>query len=282
MYRRSLFDNLVVTDLEGALFQSKSANPKGLHPMFEASNGRVEGWATEEQAQRWDTLRYEAFCVGYTSFSEPQVSRVTGWDPLHEHQLMLADHGMTLLYRDLSGQNRWEVIEDWSRPYLDKARANAKVLQYDGARLYFEIMKHLPELVQHQGKMLYPKLPMPSGSVEGMYYVIQANGFLQAMAREGRLERVIRFKELLAEHLEWCEGRYNYFEWEGTYAFVPAWASRSEVLNRFFAVVQGRETQLDTRLAKALRDIGVPKVVLAEQRAEQTPLPVEATAKHIA
>lgn len=104
MYRKSLFDNLVVTDLEGALFQSKSTNPKGLYPMIETSNGRVEGWATEEQAQRWDTLRYEAFCVGYTSFSEPQVSRVTGWDPLHEHQLMLADHGMTLLYRDLSGK----------------------------------------------------------------------------------------------------------------------------------------------------------------------------------
>jgi hypothetical protein len=102
------------------------------------------------------------------------------------------------------------------------------------------------------------------------------------MAREGRPERVVRFKELLAEHLEWCEGRYSYFEWEGTYAFVPVWASRSEVLNRFLAVVQGRETHHDTRLAKALRDIGVPKLVLAEDRAEQTPLPVEATAKHIA
>lgn len=265
MYRKGLFDTLLITDLEGELFQSKGQEPKGFHPMAEASSGRVIGWATDEQAQRWDDLKHEAYCIGFTSFSEAQVGRVTGWDPLHEHQLMFADHGMTLLYRNLNGLNKWEAIPEWSQPYLEHARASSRALQQDGARLYFAMMRDLPEMAQqHHGKMIYPKLPI-RGAVDGMYYAIQAGSFIQSLMQNGREDKLVQFKKILAEHLDWCDGRYSYFEFEGTFAFMPAWASRQAVLQRFLSLVGNREAYetVDPRLSLALRDIGTPKVILA-------------------
>lgn len=264
MQRRGLFEALCFTDLDGALFQPKWANAAGFHPMVETPTGDVIGWATAEQAELWDEIRYQAFCVGVTSRSAEQVAQVTGWDPLHDHQLILADHGLTLLYRNYRKSRAWEVIKPWSTSYLEIARAHAKQLQADGAALCFSAMQALPELAKFNARMVFPR--SAAGSVEPIYAAMQAPALLRHALERKEPELFLKLRAFVQDFVIGLGGRYHYHETESSLALIPAEWSRAAVVERLTAMIMQGDALGDERLGLALADIGRPKTLLAARQ----------------
>lgn len=264
MRRRGLFEALCLTDLDGALFQPKWANSAGLHPMVETPGGDVVGWATAEQAELWDEIRHQAYCVGVTSRSAEQVGQVTGWDPLHDHQLILADHGLTLLYRDYRKSRAWDVIHPWSTSYLEIARAHSKQLQADGAALCFSAMKALPELARFNARMVFPK--SAAGSVEPLYAAMLAPALLRHALERKEPELFLKLRAFVRDFVSELGGRYHYHETESSLALIPALWSRTAVVERLTAMIMRGDSLGDERLGMALADIGRPKALLSARQ----------------
>ena len=264
MRRRGLFEALCFTDLDGSLFQPKWANSAGIHPMVETATGDVIGWATSEQAGLWDEIRHQAFCVGVTSRSAEQVCQVTGWDPIHDHQLILADHGLTLLYRNYRKSRAWEVIRAWSAPYLEIGRAHSKQLQADGAALCFAAMLALPDLAKFNAQMVFPRIA--TGSVEPVYAAMQAPALLRHVLERNEPDLFLKLREFVQDFVMSFGGRYHYHETESSLALIPAQWSRTAVVERLTALIMQVDSLGDERLGMALADIGRPKALLSARQ----------------
>lgn len=259
---RGLFATLFLTDLDNTLFQSKWQDKSGLHPMSKTATGEHHGFASESQAELWDAMRYEAYCVGVTARSMEQVSRVGGWNPIHEHQLMLVDHGLTLLYRNISESDVWQPIEGWSAPYIEQARVNNRKLDKEGAKLYFALMQSMPDLVtEHESKLAYTTIP-GSESVK-VFYSLRANNFYAHSITHSRQDRLNQLRRLLHTHIASSELPMTYFEVDGTFSLLPGWFSKKDAVKRLMGLLKAPEPGLnDPRLNDAIRAIGRPKLVL--------------------
>lgn len=264
MRRRGLFEALCFTDLDGALFQPKWANSAGLYPMVETAAGDVLGWATAEQAALWDDIRYQSYCVGVTSRSADQVEQVSGWNPLHNHQLILADHGLTLLYRNYRQSMAWEVIKTWSIPYLVEARENARRLQADGAALCFAVMKSLPELAKFKVRLVFVK--SAAGAAEPIYAAMQAPALLRHALESKDHALFKKLRDFVIEFVAGFGGRYHYHETDSTLALIPAQWGRVAVVDRLTTMMMQGDSMGDERLGLALADIGRPKTLLAARQ----------------
>jgi hypothetical protein len=259
---RGLFATLFLTDLDNTLFQSKWQDRAGLHPMSKTATGEDHGYASEAQAELWDAMRYEAYCLGVTARNMEQVSRVGGWNPIHEHQLMLVDHGLTLLYRDISKSNEWQPIEGWSAPYIEQARVNNRKLDKEGARLYFAMVEAMPELAsKYETKLAYTTIP-GSNSVN-LFYSLRANAFYADAIKNNRHDQINALRNVLHRHIAASELPMTYFEVDGTFSLLPGWFSKKDAVKRLMMLLKTPEPGLDDpRLNEAVRAIGRPKLVL--------------------
>lgn len=259
---RGLFSTLFLSDLDNTLFQSRWMDSTGFHPMSRTVKGDAQGYATDAQAELWDAMRHEAFCVGVSARSLEQVSRVDGWNPIHEHQLMLIDHGMTLLYRNIFKGEEWSPIESWSAPYLDQARENAKQLKKEGLRLSFLLKDEMPELITtHASKVVYSSLPMQDKTE--MFYSLRASAFYAHSISNHQLDALNRLRGLLHHHVSTSALPLTYFETDGTFSLLPGWFSKRAAVQRFLAMLKTPEPGMDDpRLNAAIRAIGRPKLVL--------------------
>lgn len=259
---RGLYASLFLTDLDNTLFQSKWQDKTGIHPMSKTATGEHHGFASEAQAGLWDAMRYEAFCVGVTARNLEQVSRVGGWNPIHEHQLMLVDHGLTLLHRDISKGDVWQPIEGWSAPYIEQARINNRKLDKEGAKLFFTLMQSMPDLVtEHESKLAYTTIP-GSESVK-IFYSLRANNFYGHEITQNRQGRLNQLRALLQSHIASSELPMTYFEVDGTFSLLPGWFSKKAAVQRLLTLLKIAEPGLDDpRLNDAIKAIGRPKLVL--------------------
>lgn len=259
---RGLFSTLFLSDLDYTLFQSKWLDSTGLHPMSRTVSGDPQGYANDAQAELWDAMRYEAFCVGITARNLEQVSRVDGWNPIHEHQLMLVDHGLTLLYRNINKGEQWAPIEAWSAPYVEQAKEQGRTLEKEGAKLFFALMEKMPEIVTvHQSKMAYTSLPGFDNTK--IFYSLRAGAFYGDALSTNTLGPLNTLRGLLHHHASSSSLPMTYFESDGTFSLLPGWFSKKAAVQRLLSLLKQPEPGLDDpRLTAAIKAIGKPKLVL--------------------
>lgn len=259
---RGLFSTLFLSDLDNTLFQSRWMDNTGYHPMSRNLMGDAQGFATDAQAELWDAMRHEAFCVGVSARSLEQVNRVEGWNPIHEHQLMLVDHGMTLLYRNIFKDQAWAPIEAWSAPYAELARENARKLEKEGTRLLFLLKQQMPELInEHKSKLFYTSLPTHEKT--SVFYSVNASSFYVESISSHDTSALNRLRAILHHHVSTCELPMTYFETEGTFSLLPGWFSKKNAVQRLLSMLKTEEPGLDDpRLREAIKAIGRPKLIL--------------------
>lgn len=259
---RGLFSTLFLSDLDNTLFQSRWVDNTGLHPMSRTAKGDAGGFATDAQAELWDAMRHEAFCIGITSRSMEQVGQVDGWNPIHQHQLILADHGMTLLYRDIFKDQAWAPIDGWSDPYVHTARETTRKLEKEGSRLLFLLSQEMPELIsKHQAKILYSKLPVDVRT--SIFYSLNAESFYTESISAHDNQKLNHLRALLHHHVSTCELPMTYFESEGVFSLLPGWFSKRAAVQRLLSLLRTPEVGLDDiRLNAAIKAVGRPKLVL--------------------
>lgn len=259
---RGLFSTLFLSDLDNTLFQSRWMDNTGFHPMSRTAKGDVQGYATDAQAELWDAMRHEAFCVGVSARSLEQVSRVDGWNPIHEHQLMLVDHGMTLLYRNIFKDEAWSPIEAWSAPYVELAKNTARKLEKEGTRLSFLLKQEMPELInEHKSKVVYTSLPVQEKT--NVFYSLRASSFYANSISSHQVASLNRLRAILHHHVSSCDLPMTYFEAEGTFSLLPGWFSKKAAVQRLLSMLSTEEPGIDDpRLTAAIKAIGRPKLVL--------------------
>lgn len=259
---RGLFSTLFLTDLDHTLFQSKHDEPRGVFPFSHSVKGDPQGYSTPAQAEMWDAMRHTAFCVGVTSRTPEQAARVVGWNPLHEHQIMLADHGLTLMYRNISKSENWEIIEGWSSPYMDIAKLNAKDLEQDGSMLFFRIMESFPEIVTEFSTKL--TFTSASGTQTKLFYSLRAGKLFDDALSGNRPERLSLLRDLIAEHMRSSIIPMRCYELEGTISFLPEWFSKKSSVERLIGLLKspGSNLMLDTRFTDTLKSIGLPRLIV--------------------
>lgn len=259
---RGLFSTLFLSDLDNTLFQSRWMDNTGLHPMSRTLKGEAQGYSTPAQAELWDAMRHEAFCIGVSARTLEQINRVDGWNPIHQHQLMLVDHGMTLLYRNIFKDEAWAPIEAWSTQYVELARQNARKLEKEGSRLLFLLNQQMPELnSKYQSRMFYSTLPT-EGNVKVFYSLRASSLYVESITRH-ELSDVNRLRTLLHTHISTCELPMTYFETEGTFSLLPGWFSKKSAVQRLLSLLSADEPGLDDpRLKDAIRAVGRPKLIL--------------------
>lgn len=259
---KGLFSTLFISGLDNTLFQSKWMDSTGLYPMSRSVSGDPQGYATGAQAELWDAMRHEAFCVGVSARNFEQICRVDGWDPIHEHQLMLIDHGMTLLYRNIFKDEGWAPIEGWSLPYIEMANRNAAALKKEGTELSFELTKHMPDLVTvHNSKLVYSTLPGFNNT--NVFYSVRAGALYSHALVNNDMAPLNKLRSLLHRHVSTSELPLTYFEIDGTFSLLPGWFSKKTAIQRLIAMLDSPEPGLDDpRLNAAIRAIGKPKLIL--------------------
>jgi hypothetical protein len=259
---RGLFSTLFLSDLDNTLFQSRWVDNTGVHPMSRTVTGDAQGYATAAQAELWDAMRNEAFCIGVSARDLEQVNRVDGWNPIHEHQLMLVDHGLTLLYRNTFKDEQWTPIEGWSAPYMALAKENARLLEKEGARLSFALMQEMPELVTvHQSKLVYTNFAVQDKP--RAFYSIRARAFYGESISTHQMQPLNHLRALLHHHVSTSQLPLTYFETDGTFSLLPGWFSKKAAVQRLLALIKEPEPGLDDpRLNAAIRAIGRPKLIL--------------------
>lgn len=259
---RGLFSTLFLSDLDNTLFQSRWMDNTGFHPMSRTLKGDPQGYSTDAQAELWDAMRHEAFCIGVSARTLEQVNRVDGWNPIHEHQLMLVDHGMTLLYRNIFKDEAWAPIEAWSAQYVALAKQNARKLEKEGSRLLFLLNQQMPDLTtKYQSKMYYSSLPTDE-SVK-VFYSLRASSLYVDAISSHQLSDVNRLRTLLHHHISTCELPMTYFETEGMFSLLPGWFSKKAAVQRLLSLIKTDEPGLDDpRLKDAIRAVGRPKLIL--------------------
>jgi hypothetical protein len=259
---RGLFATLFLTDLDNTIFQSKWLDQAGIFPMSNSLNGDPQGFATPAQAELWDSMRHTSFCVGVTGRTLEQVARVDGWNPIHENQLMLADHGMTLLYRSLKRDHGWEVVDSWSSTYVDTARAHAKEMESDATRLFFMLMERMPELVTLYGSKV-AHAAIPASENLKVFFSLRAPEFYRDVMDGNVPQRLVLLRSLLRQFIAESHNRYRMIEADGSFSLLPSWFSTQAAVQRLIRLMHepGHDV-VDPRLQATLKDIGRPKLVL--------------------
>jgi len=123
-------DVLFLSDLDHCLFQSKRVDPNGKHPMTVKADGTPHCFASDAQKTLFNMVAHRAVSVAVTARTPDQMKRAIGWQPGHEHQLALVNHGATLLYRE-NTDREWLEIKVWSEIYVAQARQGQEALLGD-------------------------------------------------------------------------------------------------------------------------------------------------------
>lgn len=242
---------LFLTDLDHNLFQSLRVDSEGLYPMTVNKTGKPHCYATKAQLALMQLMMRNAFCVAVTARTPEQMMRVTGWSTNQEHNLALTDLGMTMLYRHKMGE--WQIIEEWSEPYLAKARSLSLGLQVDFDQFQKTLNDHLSE---YEGRLSY-NLNFCHEDMDVPFYFL-------AQQTEKNTECQIPVDVVRAackQFLDECQGEYFYHESEGTFAMWPSYVSKFLAVERLMSAFD--EGMEDERFELAREEKGRTDLVLA-------------------
>ncbi|MHD0644332.1 HAD family hydrolase [Pseudomonas aeruginosa] len=256
-----MFNAMFLSDLDGVLFQSKGVDPQGLYPMVENSQGDAYAFATPAQADMFSRMSFIASCVPVTIRSVEQFKMVSGWRPMHQHQLALVNNGMTLLYRDERSFDGWRVVDGWSDRYIQQAKGCGKMFADDSAALYFALIKAIPEVSKFDTRLVQVKIP--GADTTPVYFTLQMRGYLEHCIKTNDRQAIARLRQVIYDTLSTLQGRYTYCERDCYFSFLPGYAGKAGAVERLLALVNGGEEEglVDGGLDLALGTIGRPQVV---------------------